>query len=220
MRLDVPAWPGHRPGQHLDVRLTAPDGYQAARSYSIGSPPEDDRLEITVELFEDGEVSPYLVEIAEPGDQIEILGPIGGHFVWTTHQGGPLLLIAGGSGVVPLMAMIRHRAHAGDDVPTRLLFSARSHQDIIYRQELENLSGQDAALDVTYTLTRRQPTGWTGYARRVDSEMIADVAWPPETAPRVYVCGPTPFVELVASLLVEMGYDPDVVKTERFGPTG
>jgi ferredoxin-NADP reductase len=214
---DVPGWPGHRPGQHVDVRLTAEDGYQAQRSYSIASVPDGTRVELTVERLEDGEVSPYLTDELRPGDRIELRGPVGGYFVWEPAQGGPLLLAAGGSGVVPLMAMIRARAAAGSDVDTRLLFSSRSWEDVIYREELERLSGD--GLTVVHTLTRSQPPGWAGYARRVDAEMLAEVGPSLAELPGVYVCGPTPFVEAVAEALVQLGHEPHRVKTERFGPT-
>jgi ferredoxin-NADP reductase len=215
---DVPDWPGHRAGQHVDVRLTAEDGYQAQRSYSIASAPANLRIELTVERLDDGEVSPYLADELRPGDQIELRGPIGGYFVWAPSPGGPLLLVGGGSGVVPLMAMIRLRATAGSPPETRLLFSSRSWDDVIYRDELERLEGD--GLRVLHTLTRSQPRGWTGYARRVDAEMLADVGPTPAELPRVYVCGPTPFVEGVAEALVRLGHDPSSIKTERFGPTG
>jgi len=215
---DVPDWPGHRAGQHVDVRLTADDGYQAQRSYSIASAPDGTRIELTVERLEDGEVSPYLTDELRRGDQIELRGPVGGYFVWEPAQGGPLLLVAGGSGVVPLMAMIRLRASAGSAADTRLLFSSRGWDDIIYRDELEELEGD--GLRVVHTLTRSRPPGWTGYARRIDAEMLAEVGPSPAERPHVYVCGPTPFVEAVAVTLVELGHDPERIKTERFGPTG
>jgi ferredoxin-NADP reductase len=210
--LDAPEWPGHRAGQHLDVRLTAEDGYQAQRSYSIASPPDDDGLAITVERLDDGEVSPYLAGELVVGDKLELRGPIGGYFVWEADQGGPLLLVGGGSGVVPLMSMLRHRAAVAPDVPARLLYSARSLDDVIYREELKGF-------DVTYTLTREQPPGWTGYARRVDGEMLREVA-ELNAQELAYVCGPTRFVEAVADGLVGIGYAPERVRTERFGPTG
>ena len=215
---DVPGWAGHRAGQHVDVRLTAEDGYQAQRSYSIASAPDGTRLELTVERLEDGEVSPYLTDELRPDDQIELRGPVGGYFVWEPSQGGPLLLVGGGSGVVPLMAMIRLRAAARSSADVRLLFSSRSRDDIIYREELERLDGN--GLMVISTLTRSQPPGWTGYARRVDAGMLAEVGPSPAERPQVYVCGPTPFVEAVAEALVQLGHDPHRVKTERFGPTG
>jgi len=215
---DVPGWPGHRAGQHVDVRLTAEDGYQAQRSYSIASVPDGTRVDLTIERLQDGEVSPYLTDKLRPGDRIELRGPVGGWFVWEPAQGGPLLLVAGGSGVVPLMAMIRARAAAGSNADTRLLFSSRSWEDVIYRDELERLRGD--GLTVVHTLTRSQPSGWTGYARRVDAEMLAEVGPSPTELPRVYVCGPTPYVEAVAEALVQLGHEPHRVKTERFGPTG
>ena len=215
---DVPGWPGHRAGQHVDIRLTAEDGYQAQRSYSIASAPDGTLVELTVERLEDGEVSPYLTDELRPGDQIELRGPIGGYFVWEPSQGGPLLLVAGGSGVAPLMAMIRVRDAAGSDAETRLLLSSRGWDDVIYRDELERLGGH--GLTLTHTLTRSQPQGWAGYARRVDAEMLAEVGPRPAEQPLVYVCGPTPFVEAVAEALVQLGHEPHRVKTERFGATG
>jgi ferredoxin-NADP reductase len=214
--LDVPDWEGHLAGQHVDVRLTAEDGYQAQRSYSIASAPDERWLALTVERLEDGEVSPYLTEVARPGDQLEVRGPIGGYFVWDPTPDGDVLLVGGGSGVVPLMSMARKRAADGDRVPTRLLYSARSWEDVIYRDELSRLTGN--GFDVVFTLTREQPPGWTGYARRVDREMLAEVG--PDRLGVAFVCGPTPFVEAVAQTLVELGHDPAKVKTERFGPTG
>src|SRR6516165_3915730 len=216
--LDVRGWPGHRAGQHVDVRLTAEDGYQAARSYSIASAPDGTRVALTIQKLEDGEVSPYLTDELRPGDKIELRGPIGGYFVWEPSQGGPLMLVAGGSGIVPLMAIIRTRAAAGDDTETRLLYSSRTQDDVIYRGELEQLSGN--GLTVVHTLTDSQPPGWTSYARRVDAEMLAEVGPRPAEQPRVYACGPTPFVEAVAGALVRLGHDPLAIKTERFGPTG
>jgi ferredoxin-NADP reductase len=215
---DVPEWQGHRAGQHVDVRLTAEDGYQAQRSYSIASPPDATRVELTVERLDDGEISPYLTDELRRGDQIELRGPIGGYFVWEPSQGGPLLLVAGGSGIVPLMAMIRLRAAAGSGVDARLLFSSRGWDDVIYRDELERLAGD--GLTVIHTLTRSQPTGWTSFARRIDAEMLAEVGPDPAEEPHVYVCGPTPFVEAAAQALVQLGHEPHRVKTERFGPTG
>jgi ferredoxin-NADP reductase len=215
---DVADWAGHRAGQHVDVRLTAEDGYQAERSYSIASAPNGARLDLTVVRIADGEVSPYLADELQPGDRIELRGPVGGYFVWEPPQGGPLLLVAGGSGIAPLMAMIRLRAAAGSDVDTRLLFSSRGWDDIIYREELERLDGN--GLTVVHTLTSSQPPGWTGYARLVDAEMLAEVGPSPAERPRVYVCGPTPFAEAVTEALVHLGHDPQAIKTERFGPTG
>jgi ferredoxin-NADP reductase len=220
LTIAVPAWPGHRAGQHVDVRLTAEDGYQAERSYSIASPPTDDgRIAITVERLDDGEVSPYLVDELRVGDQIELRGPIGGYFVWEAAQGGPLLLIGGGSGVVPLMAMLRLYATAMSTVPTRLLYSSRTFADIIYRTELDRLAAE-TSVEVVHTLTRAQPPGWTGYARRIDADMLREVAWPAAEHALAYICGPTPFVESAAAILVDLGYAPERVKTERFGATG
>jgi ferredoxin-NADP reductase len=216
--LEAPAWPGHRAGQHLDVRLTAEDGYQAQRSYSIASPPGEP-LAITVERLDDGEVSPYLADELRVGDGLELRGPIGGYFVWEPSTGGPLLLVAGGSGVVPLMAMLRHRTASGSETPARLLYSSRAWEDVIYRDELEGLAAADG-LEVTHTLTRSQPTGWTGYTRRIDARMLREVALPPDEGARVFVCGPTSFVETAADGLVEAGYAPGSIKTERFGATG
>ena len=221
LTLSVPDWPGHRAGQHVDVRLTAEDGYVAERSYSIASAPDDgERLMLTVERIDDGEVSPYLTEELQPGDPVELRGPIGGYFAWTVDDGGPLLLVAGGSGVCPLMAMIRHRAARASMVPARLLYSSRTLDDVIYRDELDRDGGDGSGLEVVHTLTRGHPPGWTGRSRRIDAEMLAELAWPPERRPLAYVCGPTPLVESVASALVALGHDPDRVRTERFGPTG
>ena len=221
LTLAVPGWQGHRPGQHVDIRLTAEDGYQAERSYSIASPPEErGKVMITVERLDDGEASPYLVDEVTPGDRLELRGPIGGYFVWEAQMGGPLLLVGGGSGIVPLMAMIRHRRAVASTVPTRLLYSARSQDEVIYRDELDELSRRDGMLDVIYTLTRRQPPGWAGYRRRIDGDLLREVAWPAQDRPRAYICGPTQFVETAATGLVSLGYDPARVKTERFGPTG
>jgi ferredoxin-NADP reductase len=220
LTIALPHWPGHRVGQHVDVRLTAEDGYQAERSYSIASPPTDDgRVAITVERLDDGEVSPYLADELRVGDKIELRGPIGGYFVWEPAQGGPLLLIGGGSGVVPLMAMLRLHAAAMSAVPTRLLYSSRTFADIIYRDELDRLAAGNA-VEVIHTLTRAQPPGWTGYARRIDAAMLREVAWPVAEHALAYICGPTPFVESAAAILVGLGYAPERVKTERFGATG
>jgi ferredoxin-NADP reductase len=218
--LEVPGWEGHRAGQHVDVRLTAEDGYQAQRSYSIASAPEDGRLEILVERLDDGEVSPYLTDELRVGDSLELRGPIGGWFTWEARAGGPLLLVAGGSGIAPFRAMLRHRAAAKSDVPTRLLYSSRSREETFYAEELDRLAAEDGALEVTHTLTRSQPPGWAGYSRRIDREMLEEVAWAPEERPLGFVCGPTPLVEAAASALVDLGHDPARVKTERFGATG
>jgi ferredoxin-NADP reductase len=208
-------WTGHRAGQHLDVRLTAEDGYSAERSYSIASAPGEP-VAITVQRIDDGEVSPYLTEELRAGDELEVRGPIGGYFVW---DGGPdpVLLVAGGSGVVPLRAIVRHRKRGGSSTPMTLLYSARTAADLIYRSELDGYAGD---VSVIYTLTRDNPPGWTGRTGRVDSAMLGSVAWPPARRPVAFVCGPTPFVEAVAESLVALGYPPAQVKTERFGPTG
>lgn len=217
----VPSWPGHRPGQHVDVRLTAEDGYQAERSYSISSPSEESpHVTLTVERIADGEVSPYLVDELRIGDKLELRGPIGGYFAWEAQLGGPLLLIAGGSGIVPLMAMLRHRAAVSSTVPTRLLYSSRSYDDVIFRDELARLTIHGTNLEAIYTLTRSQPADWTGYRRRIDTEMLRDVAWPSDRQALAYICGPTPLVEAAAGSLVTLGYASARIKTERFGPTG
>jgi ferredoxin-NADP reductase len=218
--LEVPGWEGHRAGQHVDVRLTAEDGYQAQRSYSIASAPEERSLELVVERLDDGEVSPYLTDELRTGDKLELRGPIGGWFVWEAKDGGPLFLVAGGSGIAPLKAMIRHRAAAGSEAHSRLLYSSRSREDIIFAGELDHLAASDGSLEVVHTLTRSQPPGWTGYARRIDDEMLAEVAPSPEQGPLTFVCGPTPLVESVATALVGLGHDAGRIKTERFGPTG
>jgi ferredoxin-NADP reductase len=224
--LAIPEWPGHRAGQHVDVRLTAEDGYQAQRSYSIGSAPEDSRIELTVERLEDGEVSPYLCDELRAGDQLELRGPIGGYFVWEVTTGGPLLLVAGGSGIVPLMAILRHRAVALADTearartPARLLYSSRRWDEVIYRGELARMAANDRSLDVAHTITREPPADWGGYRRRIDRAMLAEFVWPPAERPHIFVCGPTPLVESVATHLVDLGHEPALVKTERFGPTG
>ncbi len=218
--LDVPGWEGHRAGQHVDVRLIAPDGYQAQRSYSIASAPEDGSLALLVERLNDGEVSPYLTDELREGDGLELRGPIGGWFAWETGVGGPLLLVAGGSGIAPLAAMIRHRKAASSTTPTRLLYSSRSREDAVFADELDELAADDPALKIFHTFTREQPLGWTGYSRRIDAEMLGEVAFSPDEEPLVFVCGPTPLVERVATALVDLGHDPACVKTERFGPTG
>jgi ferredoxin-NADP reductase len=202
-------WPGHRAGQHVDVRLTAEDGYQTQRSYSIASAPEDEHLVLTVERLDGGEVSPYLTETVQPGDDLELRGPVGGYFVWEESLGGPLLLVGGGSGVVPLRSMLRYHRASGSDLPARLLYSARTQADLIYQREL-------SAFDTTITLTREH---WAGRTGRVDRKMLDEVAWPATDRPLVYVCGPTGFVEGVADALVALGHDASRVRTERFGPT-
>jgi ferredoxin-NADP reductase len=217
--LDVPDWPGHRAGQHVDVRLTAEDGYQAQRSYSIASAPELDALELTVELVDDGEVSPYLVEELRVGDQFELRGPIGGHFTWSVADGGPLLLVGGGSGLVPLMSMVRHRGARASAVRAHVLVSVRAAADLLYADELDGLADA-AGLLLARTYTRNPPPGWDGWARRVDGAMLAELGPAPSARPRAFVCGSTPFVEQVATLLVEAGHDPAAIHAERFGPTG
>jgi ferredoxin-NADP reductase len=219
LALEVPDWDGHLPGQHVDVRLTAEDGYRAERAYSIASSPDGGRIELAVERLEDGEVSPYLAGELRPGDQLELRGPVGGYFVWEPGRGGPLLLVAGGSGVAPLMAMVRYRAATGREVPARLLYSSRTEEDVIFREELERLADAGDGLTVTHALTRAQPPGWAGYARRIDAVMLEEVGWRPGERPLIYVCGPTRLVEAVAGDLVALGHDPVRVKTERFGPT-
>ena len=217
--LELPGWAGHRAGQHVDVRLTAEDGYQAERSYSIASAPEDPNVVLTVERLDDGEVSPYLVGELRPGDELELRGPIGGHFVWDQSLGGPLLLVAGGSGIVPFRAMLRHGAAVASDVAVRLLYSSRSVSEVIYRQELERL-GSHERVDVRFTLTREWPEGWSGLRGRIDRAMLEQVAWPAGEDPLIYVCGPSGFVETAANELVQAGHRPSRIRTERFGPTG
>jgi ferredoxin-NADP reductase len=220
LTLALPDWTAHRPGQHYDVRLTAADGYSTQRSYSIGSEPErTGEIDITVERISDGEVSPYLDDTVVVGDRFEVRGPIGGYFVWDRSIGGPLLLVAGGSGVVPLMAMLRHRAAADVKVPTRLLYSARSYEQIIYGQELEMLARKDG-LTISYTLTRSQPAGWKGYTRRIDDAMLKEVSAPLGRDALAYVCGPTALVEVAADGLERVGLPAERIRTERFGPSG
>ena len=224
--LDVAGWPGHYAGQHVDVRLTAEDGYSTERSYSIASAPEDPRLALTIERLDDGEVSPYLVDELRAGDTLELRGPIGGYFVWDVREGGPLLLVAGGSGIVPLMAMLRHRAAALAEadarhaIPARLLYSSRSWAEVIYRDELTALAAADVTVEVRHTLTRERDQAPPGLRRRIDAEMLREFAWSAGVRPRMFVCGPTSMVEAVANALVALGHDPLQVKTERFGPSG
>ena len=219
--LKVPAWRGHRAGQHVDLRLTAEDGYSVERSYSIASEPErTGAIDLTVERLPDGEASAFLHDVVVVGDRLEIRGPIGGYFVWDVSVGGPLLLVAGGSGVVPLMAMVRHRTRSGSTVPARLLLSSRHVEEIIYREELEGLAARADGLAVVHTLTRSQPAGWTGYTRRIDERMLAEVLEPIGIAARTFICGPTALVETAASGLVRLGLPADRIRTERFGPTG
>jgi ferredoxin-NADP reductase len=218
--LQLPAWRPHRAGQHYDVRLTALDGYQAQRSYSIASPPSrSGAVDLTIERIADGEVSPYFHDVVQVGDQVEVRGPIGGYFVWEPALGGPLLLVAGGSGVVPLMAMLRERASADSKPPAVLLSSSRTFEDVIYRDELASLAAADQGLRVIQTLTRSQPPGWTGYSRRIDRQMLGEAIAAAGASPLVYICGPTLLVEAAANGLVELGVPPAQVRTERFGPT-
>jgi ferredoxin-NADP reductase len=219
--LALPAWMRHRAGQHYDVRLTAEDGYQAQRSYSVASAPErEGEIDLTVERIEDGEVSTYMHDVLIPGDRIEVRGPIGGYFVWEASMAGPLLLVAGGSGIVPLMSMLRHRIDAGVENPARLLYSSRSFEDVIYYGELEKIGEADGELRIFHTLTRSRPGGWNGYARRIDQEMLEEVARPLGRSVQAYICGPTLLVEAVANSLVNIGVNPNQIRTERFGPTG
>ncbi len=219
--LSLPDWTPHRAGQHYDVRLTAPDGYQAQRSYSIASEPErTGQVDLTVERIEDGEVSTYMHDVLVVGDRIEIRGPIGGYFVWEAAMPEPLLLIGGGSGVVPLMSMIRHRSAARAHNPTRLLYSSRGPEEIIYRQELDQLGSGGGGLEIVHTLTRTQPPGWKGYARRIDRDMLTEVTRPLGKSAQVFICGPTSMVESAAESLVQIGLKPAQIRTERFGPTG
>jgi ferredoxin-NADP reductase len=222
--LDIPDWPGHRAGQHVDMRLTSSDGYQAQRSYSIASAPESSHVLLTVERLADGEVSSYLAGDVIVGDQFELRGPIGGYFVWTAALGGPVLLVGGGSGVVPLMAMLRHRAAVKSNAPATLLYSSRTAEDIIYRAELDRLAEQNNAdgdgFTLVHTLTRGQPAGWNGLKRRIDRDMLQSVGFAPDLKPRIFVCGPTPFVETAAHSLRAIGHAAQLIKTERFGPTG
>jgi ferredoxin-NADP reductase len=218
LTLDLPSWSGHRAGQHVDVRLTA-DGYQAQRSYSIASAPDDDRLMLTIERLDDGEVSPYLTDVIAKGDELELRGPIGGYFVWDASQTEPLLLIAGGSGIVPLRAILRHWAAAHSTAEVRLVYSARSLDDVIYRDELTRLAAYEE-LDVRIALTRAWPDGWRDHRGRIDGNFLRATTWPPEDRASIYVCGPTGFVEVVAAALVENGQPPETIKTERFGATG
>lgn len=217
--LEVPGWPGHRAGQHVDIRLTAEDGYQAQRSYSIASGPEDERLMVTVERLEDGEVSAYLVDELIPGDEVELRGPIGGYFVWEESLGGPVLLVAGGSGIVPFRAILRHWAAGSRAAAVRLLYSSRSLSEVIYRDELLRFAAYDE-VDVHFTLTRDWPEGWDGHRGRIDSRLLEEIAWRPQDQPLVYVCGPSAFVETAAEGLVENGHEPSRIRTERFGPSG
>jgi ferredoxin-NADP reductase len=216
--LDVEGWPGHLAGQHVDVRLTAADGYTATRSYSIASAPDGERVELTVERLDDGEVSPYLATVVAMGDRLELRGPVGGWFVWRPEQVEPVQLVAGGSGVVPLMAMVRTHARSASGAPLRLLYGVRGPDAVIYRGELR--ARERDGLDVTLAYSRVTPEGWPRPPGRVDAALLAEVTWPPDADATTYVCGPTGFVEAVADHLVRAGHDPGRVRTERFGPSG
>ena len=218
--LQVPGWPGHLPGQHVDVRLTAQDGYQTQRSYSVASAPQGERVELTVQRLQDGEVSPYLTQVLRPGDPLELRGPIGGWFVWRPRERAPALLAAGGSGLVPLMAMIRTRLALGSGAPMRLVYSTRGPDTLLYRDELGGLVGRDPALGLELVYTRSAPQGWRGPVGRLDGERLAELGLPPADRPVCFVCGPTGFVEAVADLLIDQGHDPRRIRTERFGPSG
>ena len=217
--LDVPDWLGHRAGQHVDVSLTGEDGYRARRSYSIASAPESKGLTLTIERVAEGEVSAYLAGEVRIGDRFELRGPIGGYFVWSATLDGPLFLVGGGSGIVPLMAMLRHRAAVNSATPATLLNSSRSYGDIIYRAELERLA-EKGGVNIVHTLTRQQPAGWGGLSRRIDRAMLESVGFAVTARPRIFVCGPTPLVEAAAGALRDIGHEPKLIKTERFGPTG
>jgi ferredoxin-NADP reductase len=217
----LPRWMPHRAGQHYDIRLTAADGYRAQRSYSIASEPERrGEIDLTIELVEGGEVSAFMHEVVAVGDRLEVRGPIGGYFVWEAAMGGPLLLVAGGSGVVPLMSMLRHRAAAGSMAPARLLYSSRTYDDVIYRDELDRLKARGDRFELFHTLTRSQPAGWTGFARRIDARMLSDVSRLYGAKAMAFICGPTPLVESAANGLLELGLKSERIKTERFGPSG
>lgn len=220
LKLSVADWPGHLPGQHVDVRLTAEDGYQAQRSYSIASADHEPGLSLAVEYVEGGEVSPYLTMELRPGDTFELRGPIGGYFVWEAAHGGPLFLCAGGSGIAPFMAVLAHRERFARGLPTTLLYAVRSPEHAMFAERLNALANSDSALQIVWTYTRAAPKSWRGYARRVDAAMLRETAPRPDARPLIYVCGPTPFVEVVASTLVELGYAPGSIRTERFGPSG
>jgi ferredoxin-NADP reductase len=218
--LDVPDWPSHVAGQHVDVKLTAEDGYSAERSYSIASAPAPGRIEITVQHVRDGEISPYLVDVARPGDAIQLRGPIGGYFVWSPERTAPVTLIAGGSGVVPLMSMVRSRMAMSSHTPFRLIYSVRTPEDTIYADDLRSQSHDDRGFDVAYAYTRAAPDGWSGQVGRIDAARLTAAVWPANARPDVYVCGPTGFVETAANYLVDAGHKPERIRTERFGPTG
>ena len=219
LKLHVPDWPGHKPGQHVDVRLTSEKGLQAQRSYSIATPPEEKTISLAVERLDDGEVSPYLAGVVRAGDRFELCGPIGSYFVWTVACGGPLVLIAGGSGIVPLVSMLRHRAARKATMPAKLIYSARRYEELIFREEIDRLVTDDPNLEVAYTLTREQPAGWQGGNKRLDKASLAALVPAPDTNPQIFICGPNGLVEGAARLLVEIGHDRGRIRTERFGPT-
>jgi ferredoxin-NADP reductase len=214
---EVSGWPGHVAGQHVDVRLTAEDGYRAQRSYSLAAPSDGDRIALTVQELDHGEVSPFLAQDLQVGDELEVRGPLGGWFVWRPEQKEPALLVAGGSGIVPLMAMLRARSDADSRVPFRLLYSVRDPKDVYYRDELRRRVRDDRGLDVTFLFTRSAPEGSTRRARRIHAGDLGTLGWPAEFEPTCYVCGSTPFVETVADLLVAAGHDPGRIRTERYG---
>jgi ferredoxin-NADP reductase len=218
IRLEAAGWDGHLPGQHVDIRLTAEDGYQTERSYSISSPPSDELLALTVERVEGGEVSPYLVDTLRAGDRLELRGPIGGYFVWAGTENKPLLLVAGGSGITPLIAMLRHRDRLTNRAPATLIYSSRRLQDIIYRDEIDATASRDPSLRVVHALTRQAPLHWTGHRGRVDKNLLTTNCFAVAQQPAIFICGPTRFVDSIASLLVELGFDPLSIRTERFGP--
>ena len=220
LMLEPASWPGHLPGQYVDIRLTAEDGYQAQRSYSISSPPEDELLALTVERVKDGEVSPYLLDEVRVGDQLELRGPIGGYFVWTGDGMRPVYLLAGGTGITPLMSILRHRDRRPSRPPALLIYSARTWEDIVYRDELKAMMRRDSSFRLVYALTRQQPDDWTGHRGRITKGLLSANWFPPAHNPAIYVCGPTSFVETAANLLAELGFDPLSIKTERFGPSG
>jgi ferredoxin-NADP reductase len=220
LAIDLPDWPGHLAGQHVDVRLTAEDGYSAQRSYSIASKPSEGRIELTVQRLEDGEVSPYLTEVLAPGDPLELRGPIGGWFVWRPAERAPTILVGGGSGIVPLMAMLRTRIAEGTQTPMRLVYSTRSPETVFYGDELRKASQLDPELRIDFNYTRKAPPGWQGRVGRLAPDHLAELTWPASAAPSSFVCGPTGFVEAIANTLVDQGHDPQRIKTERFGPTG
>jgi ferredoxin-NADP reductase len=218
--LDMPGWPGHLPGQHVDVRLTAEDGYRTQRSYSLAAPADGGRVELTVQMVPGGEVSPYLTGVLAVGDPVELRGPVGGWFVWRPADPGPVLLVAGGSGIVPLMAMVRARQAAASRAPFRLIYSVRAPAEVYYAEELRRAPAGGSGLDVAYVHTRVAPEGWRRPPGRIGAGDIRAGGWPPESAPSCFVCGPTGFVETVADILVDLGHDPRRVRTERFGPSG